>query len=573
MKKLAIILLLVLSAWACQQTVENKEEIQWQDFGTELFKNAKASNKYIILDLKANWCHWCHVMDDSTYSNPAVIDKIKTSFLAVKTDQDANPELANRYRKYGWPATIIFSPTGEEVFKNAGYIAPKVFLDILDRISKGEKIETNQKDRKTYAITSVQNLLEKRHSAGLDFKIGGANSNMKSISFSDFEYAVNHQTDSLKSWIDLSINGAYNLVDPEFGGIYQYSTYRRWTHQHFEKLLARQARYINIFCMDYQLNSRITSLNKADLIYQYVYTILKGDGPLFYSSQDADLVPGEHSEDYFKLSKAERLKKGMPKVDTNTYTNYNAQMVNALLALWVSKQDNQYLKQAEDVFDYLNKNRKNSNLLYAHSNKDAGIDAFDDNIKILSASFNLFKSTQDIKYFSEAKAMLDTMLHLYHQNGLAISYLKNNGLVPQPIIYENIEWCRLLNYAGHLYADTSYIAKAKQVQSILLKKVSEGRIYENVELLTIEEEINTEPLHAVIIYENEAYLQKAIQASQSMLPYYLIIESYSVNAIPENIADMYGNLTDNTTFFCTSSSCSAPLKTTEAIKKYVKQSP
>ncbi|MFK8037788.1 MAG: DUF255 domain-containing protein [Crocinitomicaceae bacterium] len=571
MKKLLALLLLTLSILGCTQKKGNQAKIDWQEFGLELFEQAELSNKYIILDLKANWCHWCHVMDDSTYSSEKVIAKLNESFLAVKTDQDANPELANRYRKYGWPATIIFSPKGEEVFKNAGYINPQKFLAILEQISNGEKIDEQKKRTKTYPNSSPQALLKKRYINGLDFIIGGANSNMKSINFSDYEYATNHSSDSLLNWINLSIKGASQLVDPEFGGIYQYSTFRRWDHQHYEKLLSRQARYIKIFCIDYQLYQRQKSLENALAIYKYTNNTLKGRKPLFFSAQDADLIPGEHSEDYFKLSKKERLKKGIPKIDTNTYTNYNAHMIDALIALWVSTQKVEFLDQAELNYNDLKQSRKGANLLYSHTSINSETYALDDNLKMLKANFELYKCTQNQIYFEEARNMIDTIIKLYQQNDLAISYLKNNGLPPKPIIDENIDWCRLLNYAGYLYSDSTYSNLSKRIHRALMEKVLAGDIYKDGELLTIDEEINEEPLHAVILYENETYRQQAVQASLSLLPFSIIIESYPISAVPDRIADRYGDWKTNTTFFCTSYSCSAPLTNIKAIKNYAIQ--
>ncbi|MFD1551902.1 DUF255 domain-containing protein [Putridiphycobacter roseus] len=572
MKKILLYLLTAGLLIACGQAEEKEEKqvIEWQTFGAALFEEAKANNKFIVLDLKANWCHWCHVMDDSTYANPTVIATLNEAFIAVKTDQDANPELANRYRKYGWPATIIFSSTGEEVFKNAGYIEPAEFLRILDRVKNGEVINADEKPKKTYPNASPQALLEKRYYKSLDYKIGGANSNMKSISYPSFEYAMKHPSDSIKRWIDLSIYGAYNLVDPEFGGIYQYSTYRKWTHQHFEKLLARQARYIQIFCQDYQFRDRKSSLTKAIAIINYCNAYLKGTNPLFYSAQDADLIPGEHSEEYFKLSKAERLKKGMPKVDTNTYTNSNAYMINALVNLWICTADNNYLTQAINNYDYLKSNRKNSNLLYAHGAGKNETFALDDNLKILKANFDLYKVTQDKQYIDEAKKMIDTMMVLYQEGDLAISYLKNNGLPPQPIINENMEWCRLLNYAGHVLENNAYKTLAKAIHQNLLGKVLSGEIYREVELLTIQEELENEPLHAVIFYDGKIARQAATKAALHQLPFYIQIEAYPIGEVPSKIAARYGKIEVNTTFFCTATTCSAPLLSVKAIQDYLK---
>ena len=37
--------------------------IKWQDWSDDLFARAEAEKRFVILDLEAVWCHWCHVMD------------------------------------------------------------------------------------------------------------------------------------------------------------------------------------------------------------------------------------------------------------------------------------------------------------------------------------------------------------------------------------------------------------------------------------------------------------------------------------------------------------------------------
>ena len=50
--------------------------INWRPWGAEAFAEAAASDKPILLNLTAVWCQWCHLMDDTTYAEPAVIDLI-----------------------------------------------------------------------------------------------------------------------------------------------------------------------------------------------------------------------------------------------------------------------------------------------------------------------------------------------------------------------------------------------------------------------------------------------------------------------------------------------------------------
>ncbi|MBD3814997.1 MAG: DUF255 domain-containing protein, partial [Halothiobacillus sp.] len=57
--------LLLLPQWALAA------DIHWQPYGPAVFAKAKAENRLILLDMVAVWCHWCHVMEDKTYSDPA----------------------------------------------------------------------------------------------------------------------------------------------------------------------------------------------------------------------------------------------------------------------------------------------------------------------------------------------------------------------------------------------------------------------------------------------------------------------------------------------------------------------
>ncbi len=56
------------------------QKIDWKELSTDVLAQAQAENKIVMLNLKANWCHWCHVMDDSTYANTVAQSHIVTMF-------------------------------------------------------------------------------------------------------------------------------------------------------------------------------------------------------------------------------------------------------------------------------------------------------------------------------------------------------------------------------------------------------------------------------------------------------------------------------------------------------------
>lgn len=108
--------------------------IHWRAWDEAQFTEAKMDSKLILLDLEAVWCHWCHVMDQTTYRDADVAAVIDKHFIPVKVDHDTRPDLAERYRDYGWPATIILDAEGRDVVKRAGYIEPDAMARLLQAV-------------------------------------------------------------------------------------------------------------------------------------------------------------------------------------------------------------------------------------------------------------------------------------------------------------------------------------------------------------------------------------------------------------------------------------------------------
>src|SRR5580700_6537061 len=119
MRRFATLVLAALAAVSARA-----DSIAWTGWSDDLFARAQREHKFVLLDLEAVWCHWCHVMDATTYRDPRVSALIAQHYIAVRVDQDARPDLSARYEDYGWPATVIYAPDGTEIVKKQGYIEP-----------------------------------------------------------------------------------------------------------------------------------------------------------------------------------------------------------------------------------------------------------------------------------------------------------------------------------------------------------------------------------------------------------------------------------------------------------------
>src|SRR5688500_497598 len=66
-------------AGAAAQT-QTVAKITWQPWSDDLFERAEREKKFVLLDLEAVWCHWCHVMEQVTYHDPKVVELMNTRY-------------------------------------------------------------------------------------------------------------------------------------------------------------------------------------------------------------------------------------------------------------------------------------------------------------------------------------------------------------------------------------------------------------------------------------------------------------------------------------------------------------
>jgi uncharacterized protein YyaL (SSP411 family) len=109
-------------------------EINWHQWSPGAFDEARVSGRPILLSISAVWCHWCHVMDETTYSHPSVIDLINREYVPVRVDNDVRPDINQRYNMGGWPTTAFLSASGD-ILTGGTYLPPDQMASALLRIA------------------------------------------------------------------------------------------------------------------------------------------------------------------------------------------------------------------------------------------------------------------------------------------------------------------------------------------------------------------------------------------------------------------------------------------------------
>jgi uncharacterized protein YyaL (SSP411 family) len=550
----------------------NASEVKWGKLTPKTFEQAKKENKIILLNLEANWCHWCHVMHDSTYANKEVAQYIEKHFIPVSADQDANPELSIRYQDYGWPATIFINAAGEDVVKRAGYMRPQVFLKLLKAIvadPSPEEANTNLSKvagSKNLNNATIENL-DKIFLKVLDYKVGGFNQSQKYVAWDTYEYAMfGNSTDEVKNWIDKSVIGAKKLSDPAWGGVYQYSTHGDWEHLHFEKLLSIQARYAQIFLLHHLYFNNGESLQFAKNTFAYTERFLALPNGLYANAQDADLIKGEHAGAYFLLSDKERMKLGVPHIDKNTYTQRNGELAVAFLKMYYATEDQNYKLKSEKILQELFK-RKNKIGLYYHDTTSRQIWSLKDQVAVAEALIESIKSdNKNLLYARELKLLVTALKNNYMlSNGSAKSFVGENGLSPEPILDENIKLARIFNWYANYKNETSFKDIAQSMLAFLTNPAVSDTYYNEPAILMLNNEINTPSFQYVFLDNNGVDFSLRAKA---MAPFNSQFGNYKPNELPEEKKDIFAGFTENVLFICTDAYCSSPIYDKEGVDAF-----
>ena len=114
--------------------------ISWEKDIDAALARAEELQKPIMVDFTATWCPPCHAMEDSTFSDPAVIEK-SAAFIPVRIDVDEQREVAVAYggnaRKYGGvgiPNIFFLDADGEKLKHIVGYHGPERFAAVIDTV-------------------------------------------------------------------------------------------------------------------------------------------------------------------------------------------------------------------------------------------------------------------------------------------------------------------------------------------------------------------------------------------------------------------------------------------------------
>ncbi|MBV6412728.1 MAG: thioredoxin domain-containing protein [Xanthomonadales bacterium] len=581
MRCLLLSLLVLAAGLARPLGAADGSGIGWLRDDRAAFAQARTQGRFVLLYLEAVWCHWCHVMDQQTYADARVRKLLDAHYLTLRIDQDSRPDLANRYRDYGWPATIVFAPDGSEIVKRRGYIAPENFARLLQAIvddptpERGDHRDEDAPPSPTGTLPeALRTELQRRHEDSYDERLGGLDHRLKFIERDSVEWALTlaQQGDAQeRARAEQTLDAALALLDPVWGGFYQYSTQGDWRHPHYEKLTTLQGEYLRIYALGCAVLGRPRFCAAAQRVRAYAHTFLRAPGGGYRASQDADVRPGEHSAAYFALDDAGRRAIGVPRVAPQVYARETGAMIEALATLSEVTGDRGALADAKAAAEWALRERRNPDASYRHDARDPGGPYLGDSLRMARALLALYRADGERRWLAESLATTRRIDALFRTRaGFASAVQGDAPIAPLPTIEEQISLARHANLLAHYSGDASLRATAEHALAWLAKEEIALAAFTEAGILQAEQELARAPLHLTVVGARDDALARALhRAAQARPGSYKRVDWWDRREGPLPNPDVrYPVLKRAAAFVCNDRQCSLPIHDPEGVAAY-----
>jgi uncharacterized protein YyaL (SSP411 family) len=294
--------------------------VDWYTWSDEAFEKARKENKPIFLSIGYFTCHWCHVMEKESYSDPDVAAILNQYFVSIKVDREERPDIDRLYIAYveattgsaGWPLNVLLTPDRKPFFGGT-YFPPDQLKSLLQKVADAW---SNQHDSITKtAGRAAEQLIEivskqpasvgdlqpatldqayKQIASTFDSRNGGFGGAPKfprpvSLCFLLRYYARTGQREALDMTLyTLRAMERGGIHDQLGGGFHRYSTGANWLVPHFEKMLYDQAQLAITYTEAHQITHDRFYADTARNILDFALREMQQPRGGLASAEDAD---------------------------------------------------------------------------------------------------------------------------------------------------------------------------------------------------------------------------------------------------------------------------------------------
>ncbi len=297
--------------------LHGQDPVAWQEWNADTLARARRENKLLFVSLGYFSCHWCHVMQQESYRNPAIAALLNQHFIPVKVDRELNGALdaalldfADRLNGVsGWPLNAFVTPEGFPAYAVL-YAPPEEFRELLTRLANAwqTRAEAFRQAAREAAPppeplqfqAPTPALARERERAYLAAVWRSADTLQGGFSrVSKFpmaphlarllEIQARERDPRLAGFLQLTLDqmARRGLRDHVNGGFFRYTVDPDWHTPHFEKMLADNAQLALVYARAAEVLNRPDYRLLAHETLDFLLTALAAPGGGYYTALSA----------------------------------------------------------------------------------------------------------------------------------------------------------------------------------------------------------------------------------------------------------------------------------------------
>jgi uncharacterized protein YyaL (SSP411 family) len=359
-----------------------------------------------------------------------------------------------------------------------------------------------------------------------------------------------------------------------WGGVYQYSHGGGWENPHFEKIMAMQADNLRVYALASQQFGKPEYVAAARAIARYLFTFLTSPDGAFYTSQDADVVQGEHGGEYFALGDAERRQRGIPRIDTHVYARENGWAIEALCQLHAITGDAEPLDHARTAARFILAQRALQGGGFRHDEKDVAGPYLGDTLAMGRAFLALYEVTAEREWLARARECAAFITSSFSDGGAGLATAKPAPNTPAAWagdrqLDENVAVVRFAALLNRYTGDASHRALAESaMRYVSSPDIAQAKGFGTGGILLADRELATDPLHVTIVGgKKDARARDLFRVAIRHPIFSKRVEWFDAIEGPLPNADVeYPAMKEPAAFLCTNGACSAPMSSADKLQ-------
>jgi len=298
--------------------------VNWQPWDAASLAEAAERDLPLLVSIGYSACHWCHVMEHESFSDPAVAELMNRNFICIKVDREERPDIDALFMEAcqmmtghgGWPLNAFATPDGKPFW--AGTYFPPVerssmpsWTNVLNGIAatwrdqREEVLAAGERNAPRLAGVAALQPPEVEHDAptviadaleslqqAFDPRNGGFGGAPKFPSHEviSFLLAAGDEDMALTTLRRMADGGIHDQIG---GGFSRYAVDATWTVPHFEKMLSDNALLASEYLHGWQVSGDPYLLRVCRSTLDWILDDLSAPEGGLYSALDADDPDGE----------------------------------------------------------------------------------------------------------------------------------------------------------------------------------------------------------------------------------------------------------------------------------------